>query len=173
MNPNKPIKSLASLALQIAQSQVGQAETPKGSNTGPMVNEYLKAAGLKPGYPWCQAFVYWCYAEAAKCMKSNARVVRTASVSECWKKATGKKLSKMEALQNPTQLRPGDQFILLFDNGTGHTGIVESIVATNAGVVLHTIEGNSNTTGHREGYAVVKHTRRIGDKALAGFIQYQ
>ena len=50
---------LADLALQIAQGQLGQSEQPMGSNRGPMVNEYLKAVGLNPGYAWCQAFVYW------------------------------------------------------------------------------------------------------------------
>jgi hypothetical protein len=164
---------LQSLALQIAQGQVGQAEQPKGSNSGPMVNQYLKAAGLQPGYAWCQAFMYWCYNEAAKQLQVSNPVVKTASVAECWTKTPAKKkITKADAQHDPTLIQPGLQFILSFGNNTGHTGIVESIETTNGGAIVHTIEGNSNNDGSREGYAVVRHQRKLADRALLGFIKY-
>ena len=164
--------TLPELALQTAISQLGQAEQPKGSNSGPMVNEYLKTVGLVPGYPWCQAFVYWCYAVVAKKLNIANPVIKTASVHDCWNhvvtQQTMTKLLKEDALKQPELIQPGDQFILLFGGHAGHTGIVERV----EGLVIHTIEGNSNTNGSREGYEVVRHQRKINDNALQGFIKY-
>jgi hypothetical protein len=99
--------------------------------------------------------------------------VKTASVAECWTKTPAKrKVTKVEAQRDPTLIQPGQQFILSFGNNTGHTGLVESIETTNEGTIVHTIEGNSNSDGGREGYAVVRHQRKLTDKALLGFIRY-
>jgi hypothetical protein len=72
---NEAISGIAAFALQIAQGQIGQRETPTGSNRGEMVDEYLRSVGLSPGYAWCQAFVYWCFAEAAELMTTTNPVV--------------------------------------------------------------------------------------------------
>ena len=165
-------ETLAAMALETAISQLGQSEKPIGSNSGPMVNEYLRAAGLNPGYAWCQAFVYWCYEVAAKKLNLVNPAVKTGSVHDCWDRsiasATIKKLLKADAVKAPVLVRPGDQFILSFNGTSGHTGIVERT----EGDVLYTIEGNSNENGSREGYEVVRHKRNVNDKALLGFIKY-
>ncbi len=166
-------ETIALYALQMAQEQLGQSEKPIGSNSGPMVNEYLKSVGLAPGYAWCQAFVYWCYAQAALKQKAANTVIKTGSVMDCWNKTTGiKKITKAEAHINPEIVKPGYQFILSFGINTGHTGIVESIDMSTNVITIHTIEGNSNTDGSREGYEVVRHKRTLGDKSLLGFICY-
>jgi len=179
MNPDIHVAAtatLADLALQIAQGQIGQKEEPTGSNKGPMVNEYLKAAGLNPGYAWCQAFVYWCYNEAAKKMNIPNPMVRTAGVYDCWNRTVSRngvtKLLKPLVMNKPGLLMPGDQFILTFGRQAGHTGLVERVDISAKGAVIHTIEGNSNSNGGREGYEVARHTRNINDKALQGFIKY-
>ena len=162
-------KSIAQLALETALNQLGQAEQPKGSNSGPMVDEYLREVGLNPGFAWCQAFVYWCYHQAAKQLLKTNPVVKTASVHSCWNNTTAdKKISKTTALSQPSLLQPGYQFILSFGTNAGHTGIIESL----EGNTIHTIEGNSNTDGSCEGYEVVRHKRNLNDKALLGFIKY-
>lgn len=172
INPKSEVAgtvSLAGLALQIAQGQLGQSEQPKGSNSGPMIDAYLKAVGLHPGYAWCQAFMYWCYEQAALQLKQHNPVVKTAGAIDCWNRtAVQFKITKEEAQCHTAILKPGDQFILSFGNGTGHTGIIEKI----DGNTLHTIEGNSNNNGSREGYEVVRHTRTLQDKLLLGFIKY-
>ena len=138
-----------------------------------MVNQYLKAVGLQPGYAWCQAFMYWCYNEAAKQLAQVNPTLKTASVAECWNKTVAKmKTTKEAAIHDITLIQPGAQFILLFDNGTGHTGMIERVEQTGTSTVLHTIEGNSNNDGSREGYAVVRHTRKLEEKSLKGFIKY-
>jgi hypothetical protein len=171
MNPTQhlPQPQIAALALQIAQGQVGQAERPRGSNSGPMVDQYLRATGLKPGYPWCQAFVYWCYQQAATTLGISNPVVQTAGVQVCWNLSHARrKLHLHSAIRHPQLVRPGSQFIMLFAGGLGHTGIVEAV----EGQVLHTIEGNSNNTGSREGFAVVRQQRPLSQKALKGFLIY-
>ena len=156
-------------ALEAARGQVGQKEIPKGSNSGPMVDKYLNAAGLRPGFAWCQAFVYWCYAHAAEQLNVPNPVVKTAGVADCWNRtAAARKLSAAAAVEDPQLVQAGDQFILLFGKGEGHTGIVERV----EGGLIYTIEGNSNADGSREGYEVVRHERALTDKALQGFIRY-
>lgn len=182
---NADAPTLSALALQIAQSQVGQTEQPKGSNRGPMVDAYLHSVTLPPGYAWCQAFVYWCYNEAAKQLALTNPVIRTAGVYDCWNRtgkelnsdSSGTKMGKQAALIQPGLLQPGNQFILTYGRSAGHTGIIERIASEydsngNPVTILHTIEGNSNNDGDREGYAVVRHERKLTDKALQGFIQY-
>jgi hypothetical protein len=46
--------------IQIALSQVGVKEQPKGSNRGPMVDKYTGGNAV----PWCALFVLWCFREA-------------------------------------------------------------------------------------------------------------
>lgn len=168
MNDGAPV-SLATLALQIAQGQLGQREKPMGSNRGPMIDQYLAAVGLNPGYAWCQAFVYWCYLQAAEQLNISNPVVRTAGVLNCWNKtAIQFKLTKIEALKDTSLIHPGCQFILNYGKGMGHTGIVERV----KGQTIYTVEGNSNSDGSREGYAVVRQKRNINSALLAGFIKY-
>jgi len=165
-------ETLSMAALRAAESQIGQCENPKGSNSGPMVNEYLHAVGLKPGYAWCQAFVYWSYETAAGKLNLVNPVLKTGSVHDCWNhsspNSTVSKLLHADVTQRPDLVKPGDQFILFFGGNAGHTGIVEKV----EGAIFHTIEGNSNNNGGREGYEVVRHQRSITDKALAGFLRY-
>jgi hypothetical protein len=175
-------QTIGTIALEFARTQLGQSENPAGSNRGPMVDKYLQAVGLPPGYAWCQAFVYWCYDEAAKQLAQKNPVVRTAGVFDCWNKSaksnTGnvERLLKEAVLITPDLLLPGDQFIMTFGKGKGHTGIIErvEISATQSDeIILHTIEGNSNVLGSREGIAVVRHRRSMDLKSLRGFIKYK
>ena len=52
-----------------------------------------------------------------------------------------------------------------FGKGLGHTGFVEKV----EGNVIHTIEGNTNDTGSREGYEVCRRTRKV--EQCKGFIR--
>jgi hypothetical protein len=55
-----------------------------------------------------------------------------------------------------------------YGGGKGHTGLIESV----EGAVLHTIEGNSNNSGSREGIEVVRNRRLITNALIQGFIHY-
>lgn len=152
--------NLSDSTLQIALSKEGVSEVPKGSNSGPDVNMYLSSVGLGPGYAWCMAFVYWCVNQAAKELDLTNPLQKTAGVMLQWSTTTCRKLSNYDS-----GVKPGDIFIMEFGHGTGHTGIVEKI----SNGLVHTIEGNSNEDGSREGYEVCRHSRPIGH--FKGFIQ--
>ena len=170
-NQKSETGTIAAHALQTAQGQIGQQEVPKGSNAGPMVDKYLQSVGLRPGFAWCQAFVYWCFEQAAAQLGKANPVVKTGGVYNCWNKTPDvHKVLKSNVMQHPELVEPGMQFVLLFGRGVGHTGIVESVDAV--AQTFATIEGNSNTNGGREGYEVVRHVRHMNEPALQGFIKY-
>src|SRR5262245_2416820 len=56
-------------ALSFASGEIGTLEKPIGSNRGPRVDQYLRSVGLNPeqgSFPWCAAFLYFCFQEAAR-----------------------------------------------------------------------------------------------------------
>jgi hypothetical protein len=74
----------------------------------------------------------------------------------------------MEAAERPGLVLPGMVFVIATGGEHGHVGLVEQV----AGVVLTTIEGNTNDGGSREGIGVFRRTaRRIG-QVNRGFVQY-
>lgn len=152
--------TLAQNSLDIAASQVGVCEVPKGSNGGPQVTQYLQSVGLNAGYPWCMAFVYWCVNKAANDMLLPNPMIKTAGVMMQWT------LSKLRKLPKTSKgVMPGDIFIMIFSHGTGHTGFVEKI----SNGIIYTIEGNTNEDGSREGYEVARRQRPVS--SVVGFIQ--
>jgi len=54
--------STQKLVQQIYTSQIGIREI--GTNSGPMVGQYLRYVNLPKGNPWCAAFVCWVFGEA-------------------------------------------------------------------------------------------------------------
>lgn len=157
-------------ALGIAISQIGVIEKPAYSNRGKEIDEYLRRVGLNPAadsYAWCAAFTYWCFDEASKALNKNNPLIKTAGCMSHWNKATCTKLLKEDAVANPAKIKPGFIFIIDHGKGTGHTGIVESV---NGGFIT-TVEGNTNNNGSRNGYGVLRLTRKI-NSINKGFLDY-
>ncbi|MBN8834572.1 MAG: amidase [Niastella sp. SCN 39-18] len=152
--------TLSQRSLCIAASQEGVSERPKNSNSGPEVNQYLKSIGLGPGYSWCMAFVYWCVNKAAAEMSIKNPLIKTGGVLRQWNETSCRKIPKTSRA-----VKPGDIFIMEFSKGRGHTGFVAKV----EGSLVHTIEGNTNDDGSREGYEVAKRVRTIS--GMKGFIQ--
>lgn len=152
---------LAAASLRIAITQLGVSEKPKGSNSGPEVDAYLRSIGLGKGYPWCMAFVYWCVEQACKELQGRRNpLVRTGGVLRQWNETRLRKLTVRDRA-----IKPGDIFIMEFSRGMGHTGFVEKV----AGGLIYTIEGNTNDEGSREGFEVCRRQRALG--SLKGIIQ--
>lgn len=156
---------IAARALDIATTQIGVRE--KGSsNSGPQVDQYLKSVGLTPGFPWCMAFVYWCYNQAAQASGVTNFLIRTGGVMHQWnEQQPTRKIILDKVLKNQALIQPGAVFIMDHGKGTGHTGLVEKI----HGSFIDTIEGNTNDEGSREGVEVCRRTRRLS--SIKGFIQ--
>lgn len=150
--------TLAEKVLAVALSQEGVEEQPRGSNGGPEVNQYLKSVGLGSGYPWCMAFVYWCMQEATAALGVKNELTKTGGVLVQWRTTGMKKVLTTE------HVRPGAIFIMDFGHGFGHTGFVVSV----DGNKVHTIEGNTNDQGSREGYTVARKIRTV--TSIKGFL---
>lgn len=139
--------------LEIAISQIGKEETPRGSNWGPDVKKYLASVGIDFPASWCMAFVYWCAQNAG----ASNMLAKTGGVLAQWNATPpGRRLAKPEV---------GCVFIMDYGKGLGHTGFVEKV----DGSSVHTIEGNTNDTGSREGYEVCRRVRPIAK--MKGFIK--
>ncbi len=60
-----PPPTLRDRVVSIARAEVGVAEAPLGSNTGPRVRQYQSSTILPgTGWPWCAAFDEWTWEEA-------------------------------------------------------------------------------------------------------------
>ena len=99
-----------------AQSLLGLAEDPPGSNRAPKIDELLQRCGVSTGLPWCAAFASWC--------------LDTVAIAGALALA-----AHFQAVGSPL---PGDVMWFPTGGGKGHCGIV-------VGLGLHevmTIEGN-------------------------------
>lgn len=165
-------------ALRIAQSQVGVMESPLGSNRGPMVDEYQLATGLDPkgNYPWCMAFVYWCFKKTAELANVPNPAIKSAQCLDVWRRANNlsapKQITDERAKADWKLVKPGMIFILEINKntGAGHTGFIESVDYRTG--IMTTIEGNSNENGSREGLGVYRLQRRRVNSINVGFIEY-
>ncbi len=76
--------------LIFAATQIGVMEQPLGSNRGPEVDKYLQSVGIDPSqgsFPWCAAFVYFCFQQAAIGLGLANPVIKTAGVLDHWNRA--------------------------------------------------------------------------------------
>lgn len=125
--------------LQIAQTEVGQGESPKGSNDGPDIRRFrLSNPVTGPGDPWCSTWVSHLAANAGSPLNGKTGMAWVPDVE-----AHGKKIGTWMPSGGGTP-SPGD--IIVFDrNGDGlsdHIGIIERV---NADGSVGTIEGNTGT----------------------------
>lgn len=145
-------------ALAIAETQLGVTEVPAGSNWGPKVKEYLKAAEISVPAPWCAAFTTWCFEKAGKKLTFPGQ----ASVGfwETWAKKTGQ-MAKVPM--------PADLICYRFDadNWPDHIGFVVKVLAfkwRNKVFVgyVKTIEGNTAYGNDANGGKVMYRWRWCG-----------
>jgi hypothetical protein len=168
------VSPLVKSTVIIARTQIGVREDPVGSNRGPEVDAYIRSVGLDPeddSYPWCAAFIYWSFQEAADSVGRENPAIQTAGVLDHWKKAGRKgitRLSPGQIEEDFSLLRSGMLFVISTGQGKGHMGIVEGF----RDGCLVTIEGNTNFSGGREGVGVFRRTSRKLTDINTGFISY-
>lgn len=163
------VDSLISIALAEAEAEVREIG---GANRGPRVEEFQRSVGLLPGDPWCAAFVAWCM------MKSRGLATPPAwcsgSAVTTWQK--GSRRAGPAGACTPLfedfreRVQPGWIWVRARDEAgvadvrqgnwsRGHTGIVVSVDS----VGFHTVEGNTNEAGSREGDGVYLRTHKWTD----------
>ena len=135
------------LVRQVYNSQVGIVEQG-GANRGKEVARYLASTGLGPGYPWCAAFVSWCYQQA------RIDAPRSAWVPAFF--AKGKMIYLRSKFQSKTP-ETGDVFSIWYAHlgRPAHIGFVDRWGEN----WIITVEGNTNEGGSREGIGVFKKRR--------------
>lgn len=123
----------------IYTSQIGVCEAT-GKNDGPQIKAYLKVTGLPEGYPWCAAYLAWCFKEAGINACKSA-------YSPAW-------FPKNRITNKPL---PGDVIGIYFRKlkRIAHVGFWHQ----DAGAFVITVEGNTNDEGSREGNRVAKRRR--------------
>ncbi len=143
-----------------------------GKNRGPRVEEYQRAVNLRPGDPWCSAFVGWCMMKSRGL--SAPPVWCSGSAITTWQK--GSRKTGPSGACTPLfddyrhRVKAGWIWVRAKDQagaaearrGTwvqGHIGIVIAV----DDVGFHTIEGNTNLAGSREGDGVYRKLHRWTD----------
>jgi peptidoglycan hydrolase-like protein with peptidoglycan-binding domain len=170
--PPPPVADgLRAAVLTIARGQIGVLENPLGSNRGPQVDTYHRAAGLDPAagnYAWCVSFLQWVFAQAFQ----SSPLFRTAGVHVLWaKRMVGSTAVVTANKASRHTVKPGMVFVLDTGGGKGHVGLVEAVNGSKGTLV--TIEGNTNNGGSREGVGVFqRHSRKINMSGLLGYIDY-
>src|SRR4029077_14253456 len=129
---------LGASALQIAHTQLGVREV--GTNTGAQVDQYLSAAGVAPGNPWCASFVTWSLEQAGHKMPGSGWAAVATWVQNAEQGNNGLKVVSAE------DARPGDIVAYDFGGGTdfgsdAHIGFLDSTVQNGKFTAL---EGNNN-----------------------------
>lgn len=125
-----PTGSAGAGVLAAAESQVGVAEQPPGSNNGPQLDVYRSAvAGSQPGQPWCADFASWAAAQAGSPLGESGQGLGSVAEITNWAQSTGRLL--------PPSTTPAAGDLILY--GDRHIGVVESV---NPDGSLTTVEGN-------------------------------
>jgi hypothetical protein len=160
--------------IEVAISQLDKCEIPKGSNWGPDVEGYLRSVGIDFPASWCMAFVYWCVEESELRLPDitggkSSPLVKTGGVLKQWNEVElrGRSLFGVTKKFKFSEPKAGDIFIQDHGKGLGHTGFVEKVEKD----CIHTIEGNTNNDGSRNGYAVERKIRKIKDPMIKGYIR--
>lgn len=173
--PAAPV--LAAKVLAVAHAEANAQVREQGRNRGARVEEYQRAAALGPGDPWCAAFVAWCMMQCAVPAKAPAWC--SGSAITTWHK--GSRAAGPAHRCTPVdpnfalRVAPGWIWVRAKDaesadaarKGTwciGHCGIVIAVDAAG----FHTVEGNTNAAGSRDGDGVYRKFHRWDDAAQMG-----
>lgn len=139
--------------LDFARKEIGQKEIPEGSNWGGDIPKYLKSVGITFPAPWCMAYCYWVVDQYSQQEGIKNPLHKTGHVGTQYKKCPALRVKVP---------KPGDIFIMVFSDGSGHCGFVESV----EGSRIYTIEGNSNTDGSPNGYEVCRKAHGRNTKGI-------
>lgn len=135
----------------------GTREVPDGSNTGDGVTKFHEWFGMRPA-PWCAMAFCWIVYQALGRLPWSQK---QAHVATLWRLCKG--LGMAKHLSSDYAPRPGDGFVMVHPNDTGHIGIVVRVSAD--GRFLDVFEGNS---GNR--FALRR--RRVAAGDHVGYINF-
>ena len=121
--------------LEVASSQLGTAEDPRGSNRILYNTAYYGREVSGSQYPWCMVFVWWCFREAglSRLFYGGGKAASCTAL---------KRWAEREGQWVTGDYRPGDVLLYQIDEDAyaDHTGILVRA----DGSALIAIEGNTN-----------------------------
>jgi len=172
--PAAPLSgSAAERLIAVCQAEAAKKVREIGKNAGPDVEKYQKSVGLGKGNPWCAAFVSWCYMESKGLTKAPK-----------WCSGSAVSLFQMARAQKAACVTPVDAGFqskvkagMIWSRAQdpeaaagarkgawcqGHTGVVVKVDS----IGFHTIEGNTNAAGSREGDGVYSKLHKWADAEI-------
>lgn len=158
--------------LIIAYAKQQLASSPRelyNANLGPWVRAYMDGNEGRP-WAWCMGFVQTILDQAFTTVGGQFTSLMPKSYS-CdvvgqHGKTTGRLITYPIVRTDPSMVRPGDVFLVLKSPGDWtHTGL---IIEVDDGF-FHTIEGNTNDEGSREGFEVCQRIRNYNTNMLEVF----
>lgn len=169
------METLRGSIVSYAYEYIGQEEV-KG-NMGfkdPLFDAKMDSVGMVDGYAWCCLFTELCWVEAYREFDPETLPL----LKEEFTAGTVRTFRHFKSLGwTRKEAEAGDIVIWQsYKNGkaktSGHAAIVTKVV----GDTIHTIEGNTNDNGGREGYIVAEKVRPIDFKnnnglRMLGFIK--
>ena len=170
-----PISSATLALITVCKAEADKKVREIGKNAGPDVEKYQKSVGMSKGSPWCAAFVSWCYitskglTKAPKWCSGSAvslfQVARSQKAA-CVTPVEAGYQSKVKAgmvwsrAKDPAGAEAARKGVWC----QGHTGVVVKV----DGIGFHTIEGNTNAAGSREGDGVYEKLHKWADAEIIG-----
>ncbi len=149
------VRSIALAHLDEHPREVG------GQNRGPWVRLYCDG---KEGndYPWCAGFATYVVRQAKVIGPAATRTLSCDVLAAAHQKA-GTLIAQATPASVMASVTPGSVFFVVNANNKAdrnHVGIVTKVAPD--GSWIHTVEGNTNDEGSREGYEVCSRTRAVG-----------
>lgn len=153
--------------VNVARSQIGQQENPRGTNRISYNNWYVEEGYGSRDYltaAWCAIFVSWC---ASRVGASDIIPIHAYTPTGLnWFEKRG----LVSRGNSPTigslcyVNYPGQS------DRVGHVGIVEAVLSDGT---VQTIEGNTNTDGSATGYGVFRLRRKVNNRLYFAHPRYQ
>lgn len=149
--------TIADKIVSIARGYIGQQELP--GNSGFKDAEFLKkmkAIGWYPGASWCCFFYKLVWMEAYADEPDVLKLVKKYHNGSCHETYHNYRASPEFKVRDYPVLGAG----VLFQHGkgpSGHAGVVPEIIGSYS---FHSVEGNTNSTGGREGIEVYEQPNR-------------
>lgn len=158
-----PGATLGQMTVLVARQHLAQhPREVGGENMGPWVRLYMDGAQGR-AMLWCAGFATFVQRQAARQLGAPVPVARTFSCDELSQRAKGARRF-VEGCPDYRAITPGSLFLVRKTPGDWcHVGIVTSAERD----AFHTIEGNTNDDGSRDGYEVCERVRAYRSRAGA------
>ena len=161
LDPVTPASNLGRTLVKVARKHLrAGAREVGGDNRGPWVRTYMRGQEGRDFF-WCAGFVSTLLEQATAAQGESMPIPWSMSCDRLALSARERRRFVARAELDPAEIRPGWLFLVRrAAEDWNHVGIVVSAGAEH----ILTIEGNTNDGGSREGIAVLRRIRSLGDK---------